>query len=282
MNVNRDTMAATAVIIVTHDSATVLESCLASLAGQSVPPDVVCIVDSGSGDTSYLRAAEKMDRVEVLHYPENIGFAAGNNAGFRRVGRGAEYVLFVNPDTFLDQEGIRLASETMRENAGMGILTGRLLGYDVAGRQATGRIDSTGIFRKWYGRWFDRGLGEVDSGQYSLPEDIPAACGALMFCRKKALEEVMLPDQAVFDPAFFLYKEDIELSLRLRKAGWRISYDPRIKGFHGRGWQRDRRRMSPGLRRMAARNELLLYRRHPSPYFIWALAKCVLVYLMRI
>jgi GT2 family glycosyltransferase len=282
MNVSRNTMSATAVIIVTHDSATVLEPCLSSLAGQSVQPDVVCVVDSGSADTSYLHAAEKKNNVDVLYYPENIGFAKGNNAGFRRVGRDVEYILFVNPDTFLDRDGIGLALESMRKNEGTGILTGRLLGYDVAGQQATGLLDSTGIFRKWYGRWSDRGQGEVDSGQYSLPEDIPAACGALMFCRKKALEEVILPQQAVFDPAFFMYKEDIELSLRMRKAGWKIMYDPRITGLHGRGWQRRRSRMSPAARKMAARNELLLYRRHPSPYLIWALAKFVLVYLLRI
>lgn len=274
-------MAATAVIIVTHDSAQVLEACLASLTGQSAPPAAVLIIDSASTDTGYLAAAEKKYGATVLRRADNVGFAGGNNIGFRQLGRDVDYVLFLNPDTLLHGEGLRLAAAAMEEEAGTGVLTGRLLGYDVSRRQPTGLLDSTGIFRKWYGRWFDRGRGEVDRGQYSVPEDVPAACGALLFCRKKALDEVMLAGRAVFDPAFFMYKEDIELCLRLRNAGWRIRYDPLVVGWHGRGWQR-RRLMGPAARRMSARNELLLYRRHPSPYLLWALAKYALVYLLRI
>lgn len=274
-------MAATAVIIVTHDSAQVLETCLAALADQSSPPGEVLIVDSGSSDTAYLAAAEKQYGAVVLRQPDNVGFARGNNIGFRHLDREVGHVLFLNPDTLLHPHGLRLAVAAMEENSATGILTGRLLGYDAARKQPTGRLDSAGIFRKWYGRWFDRGRGEVDRGQYSRPEEIPAACGALLFCRRKALEDAILSEGAVFDPAFFMYKEDIELCLRVRKAGWRIRYDPRVAGWHGRGWQR-RSRMRPAARRMSARNELLLYRRHPSPYILWALAKCALVYLFRI
>ncbi|MDD3618820.1 MAG: glycosyltransferase family 2 protein [Desulfobulbaceae bacterium] len=273
-------MASTAVIIVTHNSAAVLEPCLSSLAGQSTPPDAVWVVDSGSAETSYLQAAEKKFGVGVLQFPANIGFAAANNAGFSRLG-GVDHVLFLNPDTVPHHQCIQRAAESMAGNPAVGILTGRLLGYDVGGRQATGRLDSTGVFRKWYGRWFDRGQGDVDRGQYSIPEEVPAACGALMFCRIKALEDVLLAGRAVFDPAFFMYKEDIELCLRVRKAGWTIWYEPVVAALHGRGWQRRRSRMSRAARTMSARNEVLLYQRHPSPYILWALAKYAAAGLLR-
>jgi GT2 family glycosyltransferase len=81
----------------------------------------------------------------------------------------------------------------------------------------------------------------------------------------------------VFDPDFFLYKEDIELSLRMRKAGWQLLYDPRLLAYHGRGWNKKRGEMAVKLRCMAAANEILLYKKHPSPYMLWAWMKYLLV-----
>ena len=76
-----------------------------------------------------------------------------------------------------------------------------------------------------------------------------------------------------------MYKEDIELSLRLRATGWRILYDPRVELYHCRGWNRQRQTMPLARRVMASGNEVLLYRRHPSPYILWALLKYLLVRL---
>lgn len=269
-------MTATAVIIVTHDSAEVLAPCLQALQGQSLRAVQVCLVDSGSRDPGYLDRLPGGNHVEVLLLRDNLGFAQANNAGYHRLKEGVEYVLFLNPDVLLAPGALARAEQGMRQDRGVGVLTGRLLGYDFSTSRPNGRLDSTGIFRKVYGRWYDRGQGEADRGQFARAEDVPAACGALMFCRREALDQVALAGGAAFDPGFFLYKEDIELCLRLRQQGWRIRYDPGIMAWHGRGW-RQRSAMSRALRRTAAESELLLYRRHPSPYLLWALLKYVLV-----
>ena len=159
------------------------------------------------------------------------------------------------------------------------MLSGKLLGYDLVQGKPNGRIDSTGITRKWYGRWYDRGQGEPDRKQYEKPETMPALCGALLFCRNKALQTL---GKEVFDPDFFLYKEDIELSIRMRKAGWKLLYHPTLTAFHCRGWQNDRSEVSHGLRDIAAKSELLLYKKHPSPYMAWALLKYLLVKVFRL
>jgi GT2 family glycosyltransferase len=112
-------------------------------------------------------------------------------------------------------------------------------------------------------------------------EEIPAACGAFLFCRKRALEEASLGPGRIFDPDFFLYKEDIELCLRIRHAGRKIVYLPDVKVLHCRGWQQ-RKTIARSLRLTAAASELLLYRKHPSPYIIWALAKYLLVRFFRV
>jgi len=89
----------------------------------------------------------------------------------------------------------------------VGCVSGRLLGYDITLQQPTDRLDSTGIFRTWYGRWYDRGQGEADRGQYGELQDIPAACGAFLFCRYKMLDQVSRADGNVFDPDFFFIKK---------------------------------------------------------------------------
>ena len=268
-----------AVIIVTHDSARVLPHCLAAVARQTLPPARICVVDSASPAPGYLAALPPP--VELVPLAENIGFARANNAGFLQCGQGVDYVLFLNPDALLAPDAVERAVLHLAADPRVGALTGRLLGYDFTELAPTGRLDSTGIFRKWYGRWFDRGQGEADQGQYARPEDLPAACGAMLFCRGEALARAMLPAGMVFAPDFFLYKEDIELCLRLRGKGWLVRYAPEVVAWHGRGWGQ-RREMNLALRRLAASSELVLYRRHPSPYLLWALLKYLAVRLLKV
>lgn len=274
-------MSSTAVIIVTHNSEQVLGPCLRALGNQVLPPARVYLVDSGSRDTAYLDRIDQTGNVVVLPRQDNIGFARANNIGCRHLTGETEYVLFLNPDVVLAADALHMAVHSMQQNETVGALAGRLMGYDFRAARPTGLLDSTGIFRKWYGRWHDRGQGEVDHGQFGRPEDIPAACGAMLFCRKKALDQVALAGGAVFDPDFFLYKEDIELCLRLRKKGWQLRYEPGVQAWHGRGW-RQRSEMSLALRRAAAESELLLYRKHPSPYLLWALMKYLAVRLLKV
>ncbi len=268
-------------VIVTHNSEPFLGRCLAALERQGPILQELIVVDAGSESTGFLESLAEKPGVRLVQ-TENRGFSRSNSLGFGLCQQQAEYVVFLNPDAFVQPDVFDRAVAIMEQEPRVGCLTGRLLGYDITLDQPTGLIDSTGIFRKWYGRWYDRGQGESFDGQYSEPEDVPAACGAFLFCRSKALASIVLADGSLFDPDFFMYKEDIELSLRLRSAGWRILYHPELEAFHCRGWSRDRKKMSLEARRMAAGNEVLLYRRHPSVYMLWAVCKFLLVSLLRL
>jgi len=257
------------IIIVTHNSADVLPSCLMHLSVQSSSFNSVIIVDSGSTDTGYLDTLSGQDKIKLIK-SENRGFGRANNLGFNEIVDEDGVVIFLNPDTFLPADYISRAVAVLSDNPEAGVVSGKLLGYDIKKGTATGRIDSTGIFRTWYGRWYDRGKGEEELGRYNQVQNIPAVCGALMVCRMSALQNY---HGEIFDNDFFLYKEDIELSIRLRRDGWKLLYDPRLIAFHCRGWQNKRKEMPFSLRHMAAENELKLYRKHPSPYMLWALMK---------
>jgi GT2 family glycosyltransferase len=269
-----------AVIIVTHNSQAVLPLCLASLETQTFQPKCIVIVDSGSADTGYLHQYGDVARIKVL-FEKNIGFSQANNCGYKAMDQLVDFVLYLNPDAFPEPGSIELAVASLVQNENIGCVSGRLLGFDSKLQRATGAIDSTGVFRKWYGRWHDRGQGEPDNGRYGEQEDIPAACAAFIFCRKTMLGQVALSEHVIFDPDFFLYKEDIELCMRIRKFRWRIVYLPDLKVYHCRGWQ-SRQQIPYMLRLTAATSELLLYRKHPSPYIVWALVKYALVRWLRL
>ncbi len=269
-------------IIVSNNSGPDLAFCIAALRRQTSPVTEIIVVDAGSMQSGQIRSLCERENVRCI-CTENIGFARANNLGYRAASSSADFILFINPDAFASAGAVEQSIACMSEpdSAAIGCVTGRLLGFDRQCGKATGCLDSTGIFRKWYGRWYDRGQGERDTGQYSFRQDIPAACGAFMFCRRTALEQAGLPGDAVFDPDFFLYKEDIELSLRLRKWQWRIVYVPSVVVHHCRGWQ-GRGQMPRWQRMMAVRNEVRLYQKHPSGYQLWALGKYFLVRYMNL
>ena len=228
----------TSVIIVTHNSQLFMPKAMLCLKNQTLSPAQIVIVDSGSNDTSYLNLYPNERNVEIVLAGKDIGFCKGNNIGMSRVQTDCDYVFFLNPDAFLTPEYIEGAVAYMEDakNQQCGMLTGVLLGYDIHADKPTGRYDSTGIFRKWYGKWYDRGQGmEMQAGQYDRKEPLPAICGAAMFCRKKALESVLLRDGEVLDSTFFMYKEDIDLVVRLRKKGWGLMFVPDLTAYHCRG-----------------------------------------------
>jgi GT2 family glycosyltransferase len=266
-----------AIIIVTHNSQQCIEKSLKGIRDQTRPPSQIIIIDSGSNDTAYLKSYA-IDPLITLHLAKkNIGFCAGNNIGFSFVDpQLASFVLFLNPDTFLSPQFLEHAIALMQkpEQAKIGALSGLLLGYDLSKDQPSGKIDSTGIFQNWFGKWADRNQGDLYDPAMALDEQyVPALCGALMLCRLEALRETELAPSTVMDPTFFMYKEDIDLSLRLRKRGWKLLFNPKLIAYHCRGWQKNRSQVPLTLRTLSAKNEVRLHYRLKSPYLLYSLLK---------
>jgi len=265
-------------IIVTHNSDEVIHKCVDSIQQQSHPVDEIIIVDSGSNDLGYLDSINEQSRVKVIE-TDNIGFGRCNNLGIKYLDRQIDIVVFLNPDTFLFPNFFEKMIEKFLSHGDVGILSGKLLCYDLQKKGPDGRIDSCGIFRKWYGRWYDRGQGAVDVGQYDTKKYVPALCGALLCCRVRVLRQF---SGVLFDPDFFMYKEDVELGIRMRKLGHKLLYHPELIAYHCRGWQKSRKKMALEIKKIASLNEILLYKKHPSPYLLWALFKYSLVSVFKI
>ena len=188
----------------------------------------------------------------------------------------SEYVLFLNPDAFLTSTFCAQALATLAEpkHHSVGALSGILLGYDIATDTPTDRYDSTGIFHTWYGHWYDRDKGNnVVADRYRHAEYVPALCGALMFCRRKALNDILLRNTEIWDSTFYMYKDDIDLSLRLANKGWKLLFAPALTAYHCRGWQVDRRCMPRQYRLMSAINEIRINAKHCKLGLPYSLSK---------
>jgi GT2 family glycosyltransferase len=267
------------VVIVTHNSEAFISKLVEALETQTQPPDLVVVIDSGSSNPQYLDRARKSHLPFVVALHDNIGFAKACNIGWDQA-RDHDFTLFLNPDAFLTPEYLKSAVNSMEEEQHnrVGILTGTLLGYDIAQGLPTGLVDSTGIQQTWFGRFYDRDQGEPLSvlHRYNLhPNPVRAICGAAMFARQTALSAAAR-NGSVFQSDYFMYKEDIELSLRMAGTGWSLLHDPRLTAFHCRGWK-SRKSTSKEMRVLSAKNEIRMHYSNRSPFVILSILKLCLV-----
>ena len=248
------------IIIVSHNSEAFLKKNILCLVGQEKLPNEIIIVDSGSDCTEYIKKIiNEVDLLKIkLICCENVGFSKANNIGIKNLPEGCTKVIFLNPDCFLSPNFIALYFFIEQGYPNAGLITGKLEGYDILNNQNTGLLDSAGVFQKCYGRWYDRGRGEIDAGQYDMDDGqvVPAVCGALMLCQKSLIDLIIESDGYFFNEDFFMYKEDIEISLRIRKIGRELLYFSELVAQHCRGWDHDRSKMSRQARLLSAKNDL--------------------------
>ncbi|MEA2444448.1 MAG: hypothetical protein QOJ12_1740, partial [Thermoleophilales bacterium] len=197
-------------------------ACLRSLAKLDWPRHTAIVVDNGSTDgTGTLVAAEFPD-VVVVGTGSNLGFAEGNNVGLREaLAIGADYVLLLNNDTVVDPRLLNELIAEAEQRPDAGALCPLIYYLDPPERIwfAGARFDAR---RGHNGR--HTGYGERDEGQYTAVREIGRATGAAMLVRREVMEEV-----GFLDGELFLQVEDVEWSLRIRGAGWRIFFVPAAK-----------------------------------------------------
>ncbi len=213
-----------AVVVVTWDSAAVIEACLRSAAAEC--PAEIMVVDNGSRDDTLARVMAVAPEAHIISLDTNHGFAGGCNIGVANTS--APYILFLNDDARLEPGYLAVLVRALEANPQAASVTGKLVWGQGAGRW----IDSAGIAMRFYAlRPADRGHGEIDRGQYDEPSECFGPSGAAALYRREALTSV---GPEIFDEDLFAYFEDVDLAWRLRRAGWRHLYEPRATAQHTR------------------------------------------------
>lgn len=230
------------IVIVNYNVRYYLEQCLLSVekALTGVGGEVF-VVDNNSTDDSMSYLKGKFPWVRYIENTENVGFSRANNQALREA-RG-EYVLLLNPDTFIGERTLRECMDFMDKNPQAGICGVGMLRVDgsfapesrrgvptpfVAFCKMTG-LGSLFPKSRLFGRYYMQYLNK----QAINPIEIVS--GAFMFIRKEALDKVGLLDEA-----FFMYGEDIDLSYRVLKAGYQNYYIPtQVLHYKGESTKKD-------------------------------------------
>ena len=199
-------------------------ACLESLSGVISPSCKVLVVDNGSTDGSPEKIRAAFPDIQLLLLPCNIGYAGGNNAGFRRVRElHAEFVIFLNNDTIADRDFCVPLFETLQSKPSAGIAVPKIFYQDRPETiwYAGGIVMlSTGLIRHV-------GLRKKNAPEFDRPGLTGYATGCCFAMRSRDFEAV-----GGFDEAFAMYAEDVDLSLRVRSLGLSIEYVPSSRVWH--------------------------------------------------
>lgn len=230
------------IVIVNYNVRHYVEQCLLSVEkALSGVCGEVFVVDNNSSDDSVAYLKSRFPWVRYMVNTENVGFSRANNQAIREA-RG-EYVLLLNPDTFVGESTLRECIDFMDSHPKAGMCGVGMLKVDGSFAPESRRGVPTPFvaFTKMSGlgslfpksRLFGRYYMQYLNKQSINPIEIVS--GAFMFVRKRALDQVGLLDES-----FFMYGEDIDLSYRVLQAGYQNYYLPtHILHYKGESTKKD-------------------------------------------
>jgi len=206
-------------VVVTYNSRHIVQKCLESILAQEPPPSDIVIVDNASSDGTIEFIRSTYPDITIVENKHNLGYGKGNNIGVRRVA--APLVAIINPDVALDKSWSWHVIRALASHPNCAAVEGKLL---LAGEP--GILNSRGSAFSPLGFGCVTGYGEADLDEFE-PRRVAYPSGAAFAIRRKAFIEV-----GGFDDHYFLYHEDVDLGLRLYKAGWSVLYAPRAIAYH--------------------------------------------------
>jgi GT2 family glycosyltransferase len=254
-----------AVVIVSYNVRGELDACLQSIVGRTSPlPTEIVVVDNASQDGTPDAVRQGWPSVRVIDAGDNIGFARANNLGIRATS--SDYVLLLNPDTVVPGNAIPALVRHLTGDARAAVAGPRLVDQDGRAELSFGwTIGPLGELRqKMVGMLYDRGLTIVTrrveqwTRQTGYRNWVSGAC---LLVRRADLESVGLLDER-----YFMYTEDVDLCLALRRRGREILFAADVEVMHLRGRSGARHPQTERLRR---RSQLAYYEKHHPAWLPW-------------
>jgi O-antigen biosynthesis protein len=225
------------IIIVNYNVKAFLEQCLYAVLNSSKGLNSeVIVVDNNSVDDSVEMLKTNFPNVQLICNVENKGFAYACNQGLK-ISKG-KYALLLNPDTIIREDSLLLCNNFMEKHPDAGALGVKMIDgkgkflpeskrsvptassafYKIFGLSAI--FPKSKIFGKYQLKYLDE----------NKVHEVEALSGAFMFLRKEVIDKIGLLDED-----YFMYGEDIDLSYRILKAGYKNYYFPLTTIIHFKG-----------------------------------------------
>ena len=237
------------IVIVAYKSRDEIGPCLESLPRELTLADgtrgavEVVVVDNSPGDGTGEIVRGRFPGVTYVAPERNLGFGRANNLGYAHTNPAGEYVLFLNPDTVGNAAVLAHCVARLRADKGIGLISPKLVladgTMDLACRRSIptvwdGFCRASGLAAAWPRAKLFSGYNLThfpEDGTY----DVGAINGAFMLAPRRVLAAVGGAGGAVFDERFFMYGDDLDLCVRVARAGWRIVYDGSVAITHLKG-----------------------------------------------
>ena len=231
----------------------------------------VWVVDNASSDGSVAMIKEKYPSVNLIESEKNLGFSKANNLAIKK--SNSQYVLLLNPDTIIEENTLKDCLSFMESQKDCGAMGVKMLdggGQFLPESKRALPTPQTAFFKMFgFGRFFPNSkyfnkyhLGYLDKDQ---THEIDVLSGAFMFMRKEALDKAGLLDEQ-----FFMYGEDIDLSYRIQKSGFKNYYFPGTSIIHFKG--ESTKKNSLNYVKMFYNAMLLFYNKHFTGKYLSALS----------
>lgn len=248
------------IILVNYNSAVLLRNCLKSIYEQTkgIPFEII-VVDNASSDNSRQIVRSEFPAVQLIESSENLGFSRGNNLG-ASLSKGT-YLLFLNTDTILLENSIKLLADFFDEHPEVGAVGPRILFEDKYFQLSAGQLPNLfgefidkithSLARRWH-----TAMCPLLERRFNKTKAVGWLTGACLMVRQKVFAQVN-----GFDEKIFMYFEDKDLCKRINSAGWQIMYCPSTSIIHllaGSSGNVDKQKINEIYRA----SQLYYYRKH--------------------
>jgi GT2 family glycosyltransferase len=207
------------VIIVSYNSKNDLAECIPSLMSQSYTNKELIIVDNASADGTVAFIREQYPDIHLVESKSNLGYAEGNNLGFRH--SQGDYIVIVNPDTVAHHDWLKELIRPLENDTGISLTSSKILLYD-----RRDNINTCANITHYSGLDFCNGFRD-SSARFVKDEEVGAVSGCSFAITRNVFDQLN-----GFDPDFFMYMEDIDISWRARLAGYKILLAPSSIIYH--------------------------------------------------
>ncbi len=222
----------------------------------------IIVADNGSTDNSLTLLRRQFPDLTYIDNQQNLGFAEGNNqALIHSISAGYKYSLLMNTDTLVDEDIVQKLSAHLNQHPQVAAVQPTIYWM----HKPTEIWNGEGRFNKLFGTTVSDTSAPANPtiAPFTIAEWVTGCC---MMIKNDALQQ-----SGLFNKLFFLYYEDVDLSFRLRKAGYVLHYLPSSKMYHEAGISakvsapKKEGQLSPVIHYYISRNHLWFIRQYGKP-----------------